>query len=107
MGFTRYWIRPKELDVERFAQFSAACQEVCKDFQDQLVDAVFNDTEVRFDATPGCETFFIERISTHRQREDGVFEFCKTRQLPYDTVVEQCLVLLKDHFPEVTIPDPS
>jgi len=107
MGFTRYWIRPRKLDAERFARFSVACQEACKDFQGQLVDATFDDSEVRFDAMPGCETFMIERVSSGRQREDVVFEFCKTRHLPYDTVVEKCLVILKEHFPEVTLPDPS
>ncbi len=28
-GCTRYWVRPRELDVGRFRAFAEACQEVC------------------------------------------------------------------------------
>jgi len=107
MGFTRYWTRPKELDAAKFAAFAAACQEACREFDGQLVNATFSMEEVLFDANPGCETFHVPRVSPEDARDGEVFEFCKTRRLPYDAAVERCLALLKEHFPEVTLPEPS
>lgn len=107
MGFTRYWTRPKELDVERFAAFSAACAEVCNEYGDCVTNAVLNNEQVSFEGTPGCEPFVIERVSSGRERDGNVFEFCKTQELPYDNVVERCLELFSSHFAEVAIPEPS
>ena len=107
MGFTRYWVRPRELDAERFRAFADACNETCAELSEVLADAAFTAEEVRFDGHPGCETFLIERISTRGRGEEPVFEFCKTQHLPYDAAVERCLRILKDHFSEVEIPDPA
>jgi hypothetical protein len=107
MGFTRYWYRPKELDAKRFKAFSAACKKAAKDYDGQLVGAVFSKEEVLFDAEPGCETFHVGRVSPYDEKDGTVFEFCKTRELPYDKLVETCLGLLKTYFPEVNIPEPG
>jgi hypothetical protein len=107
MGFTRYWVRPRELDAERFRVFADACSKACSALECNLVDATFTAEEVRFDGSPGCETFLIERVSTRGRAEEPVFEFCKTQRLPYDTVVERCLQSLQAHFHEVEIPEPS
>jgi len=107
MGFTRYWTRPKEFDAAKFQEYAAACQEACREFDDQLVNVAFDGEEVLFDAVPGCETFHVPRVSLEDAQNGEVFEFCKTRQLPYDAAVERCLALLKEHFPEVTLPEPS
>lgn len=107
MGFTRYWTRPKELDAERFALFSAACRDACADLAGSLIKAAFNRDEVCFEGNPGCEPFFLERVSSGRIREDRVSEYCKTQKLPYDEAVRRCVDLLKEHFPEVVVEDPS
>ena len=107
MGFTRYWYRPRELDAERFSAFADACKEACAELAGSLADAAFTAGEVCFEGIPGCETFLIERISTRGRAEEPVFEFCKTQRLPYDAAVERCLRILKEHFPEVEIPDPA
>jgi hypothetical protein len=103
MGFTRYWVRPKELDAERFRAFAEACREACAKLDGCLADSAFIAEEVRFEGNPGCETFLIERVSTRGRAEEPVFEFCKTQRLPYDAAVERCLRILKEHFPEVDI----
>lgn len=110
MGFTRYWVRPAELEAERFSAFSKACQEACQEYRDSIFDPRFTDDEVAFDGWPDCEPFVIERISgnawrENRRRENGIFEYCKTQRLPYDAAVARCLELLKEHFPEVEVPE--
>jgi hypothetical protein len=107
MGYTRYWYRPRELDAERFRAFAEACQTACAELAECLADTTFTEEEVRFEGSPGCETFLIERVSTRGRAEEPVFEFCKTQRLPYDAAVERCLHTLKEHFPEVEIPDPA
>ncbi len=112
MGFTRYWVRPEELDAEIFSLFSSECDEACREFTDYLKDPMFNDVVVLFEGNPGCEPFIIERVSSHakrenRRRENGIFEYCKTEHFPYDKAVAKCLELLKAHFLEVEIPEPS
>ena len=107
MGFTRYWVRPRELDAERFRVFADACSKACSALECNLVDAVFTADEVRFEGSPGCETFLIERVSTRGRGEEPIFEFCKTQRLPYDTAVERCLQVLQAHFHEVEIPEPA
>ncbi len=107
MGFTRYWIRPRELDAEQFRAFAEACDKACAGLVGSLVGTAFTAEEVCFEGNPGCETFLIERVSTRGQTEESVFEFCKTQRLPYDTAVKRCLQILKEHFPEVEIPEPA
>ena len=57
--------------------------------------------------SPGYDTFAIDRISISEEQEELLFEFCRTQLLPYDAVVELCLNLLKEYFPEVDILKPD
>jgi len=96
------------MDAERFRAFADACNdacgEACAELAGNLADSAFTAEDVRFEGSPGCETFLIERVSTRGRAEEPVFEFCKTQRLPYDAAVERCLRILKEHFPEVEIP---
>lgn len=112
MGFTRYWVRPAELDPARFATFSSACQEACQQYREHLFSPRFTNEEIVFDGFPGCEPFILEKTSSNafretRRRENGIFEYCKTQQLPYDAAVAKCLELLKQYFPEAEVCEPS
>jgi len=107
MGFTRYWTRPRELDVERFASFATACAEVCSEYKDWITNEDFSSEQVRIEGKPGCEAFTIERVSSGREQDGDVFEFCKTQELPYDEAVERCLELFKSQFAEVAVHEPS
>jgi hypothetical protein len=104
MGFTRYWIRPREFDPLEFTGFARDCEELCLDYRDLLCDARFGPDEVRFDGNPGCEPFVIERISLGRERDGRISDFCKTQGLPYDEAVSKCLLVLRNRFPVVEIP---
>jgi hypothetical protein len=104
MGFTRYWIRPRELDLRRFADFVHDCEKFCIGNGEFVSKAYFGPEEVRFDGDPGCEPFIVARISSGRERDGRITEFCKTQGLPYDDLVAQCLLTLQTHFPEVEIP---
>jgi hypothetical protein len=64
MGFTRYWVRPRELDAKRFRAFADACQTACAELAGCLAESTFTADKVRFEGSPGCETFLIERFST-------------------------------------------
>ena len=107
MGFTRYWIRPRELDAEQFRAFADACNKACTELLGCLEATTFTADDIRFEGCPGCETFLIERVSTRGRGEEPVFEFCKTQRLPYDAAVERCLRVLKEHFPGVELPEPA
>lgn len=112
MGFTRYWIRPEELDKEQFALFSKACEDACQELREVLFAPRFTEDEVAFDGFPNCEPFIIERVSSNairdsRIRENGILEYCKTQELPYDEAVKKCIELLNEYFPEVEMPEAS
>lgn len=107
MGYTRYWTRPRKLDPSCFAKFAAECETACAVFGMGLKNTMFSDDAVSFEGNPGCEPFAITVESTGRERSGRVSEFCKTQKLPYDRAVEACLILLKQHFPEVEVPEPS
>jgi hypothetical protein len=105
MVYTRCWFRPKELDAEKFRLFAEACQKAAAQMGDILNSATFTPEDVSIEGSPGCETFTIDRISISEGQEELLFEFCRTELLPYDAVVERCLNLLKEYFPEVDIPN--
>jgi hypothetical protein len=107
MGLTRYWYRPRELNAERFRAFAGACSEAGAELAGSLADAAFTEEEIRFEGSPGCETFLVERVSTRGRAEEPVFEFRKTQGLPHDAAVKRCLRILKEHFPDVEIPNPA
>lgn len=107
MGFTRYWVRPRELDQKRFSEFAAACGSACASLDLGLFSETFNDDAVQFSAKPMSEPFIVERVSQGRERDGMVNEFCKTMALPYDQAVDVCLGCLREYFPETEIPAPQ
>ena len=108
MGFTRYWQRPKELEQVQFRLFARDCERICADLDVELIDPIFDDEQVSFEAKPCCESFSIKRISSNRERDGKVSEFCKTQKLPYDLVVSKCIESLKKNFgEEIVVPNPS
>lgn len=107
MGFTRFWRRPRELDIAAFAQFAVACQRECGAFKGTLVNARFDIETVSFDGLPGCEPFVLNRVSNGRENAGRISEFCKTQKLPYDAAVAKCLHVLKEFFPEAEVLEPS
>ena len=107
MGFTRYWVRPRQLERDRFRSFADACKLECSALGVGLLAEEFTTESISFDGIPSCERFTIECVSQGRERDGRITEYCKTQGLPYDKAVVACLALLKEHFPEVELPEPS
>ena len=78
-----------------------------KTYDDCVTNVIADSNMVSFEGKPGCEPFILGRMATGSYRRGSYFEFCKTQQMPYDQAVQRCLELLKEHFPEVEIPEPS
>lgn len=115
MGFSHHWYRRPVLNATKFIAAVVECERAKLHWHQEapsqrltnapiihmhLVDAVFNQNVVGFSG--GCERFEIEREFSMRHRppkEDGTyFSFCKTNQLPYDTLVTACLLIFKHTF---------
>lgn len=101
MGYTHYWRRDKNLDVDKFKKASADCKKVA-DWLRIPIQYEYNRDEppvfdwnlIRFNGVgdDGHETFYVQRICTES------FQFCKTARKEYDTVVVACLIVLKHYF---------
>lgn len=109
MGYTHSWLRPKELDREKFAAAAADCRRICEVSGVELrgieggSHPVFANGIVAFDG--GCEWFVIQCVCDDRSPErpcrdkPGMhFGYCKTEHQPYDKCVQACLVVLKHHL---------
>lgn len=109
MGFTHYWLRPSELEREKFAAAVGDCRKVCEASGIPLrgiegaAEPVFQDRVVAFDG--GCESFIVQRACTDgsperpsRSRPGNWFGYCKTERLPYDLCVQAALVVLEHHL---------
>lgn len=89
MGFTRYW-EFKNLDTEKFKEFSKTCQILIDDMNIPLEDVTVSERQVRFNGVDedGHETF-------NFCLKKNEFNFCKTDTKPYDEVVCGCLYIAK------------
>lgn len=103
MGFTRYYTITGHLDSDKFIEYSKIAEAVCRDITkiyghklagwDGEGDPEFTDIKISFNGEldDSCETFHISKNSKG-------FNFCKTRQLPYDMHVYACIILAKIFF---------
>jgi hypothetical protein len=103
MDYTHYW-NPSAMTSESYAKALPTVRKIVEDHEDILC---FGDDSyktlfthhVSFNGNgdDGCETFWIARNSARG------FEFCKTRQLPYDMPVMLCLLAFQAHCPELGV----
>ena len=93
MGYTHYWnVKDPAVIVEKFDAFREGANQIIGTALDagiELENLVEKDNIIAFDG--GVETFFFAKDGTG-------FNFCKTGQLPYDTVVTGLLILAKKIF---------
>lgn len=89
MGYTHYWNRPENLE-EGWSEFLKGAKNIIKKSGVKLDGLEANKDIIRFDG--GCETFYLPKVG------EGGFNFCKTRQLPYDIVVVAILFLAQGIF---------
>jgi len=93
MGYTHYWnvIEPAVIE-EKFAQFAEGATQIIKTAVEAGIKVT--DVEVREDAVVfegQVETFYFDKVGDS-------FNFCKTGQEPYDTVVTAVLIHAKKVF---------
>ena len=114
MGYTHYWRRPQDLDMEKFKAAVEDCKVVCDKLSIPLGDwdgkgePVFTYTEIALNGKgddDSCETFHvpqhIESSQYQEPNEQGRYiDFCKTNYRPYDIVVQCCLLVFQHHFPD-------
>ncbi len=110
MGYTHYWYRELELDKDKFTAFVADCRKLAETLPIPLGNGcgegkpVFADDLVSFNGVgdDSCESLLIapsfESRTSQKPENNKWFSFCKTRGLPYDLVVQCCLIALKEHF---------
>jgi hypothetical protein len=126
MGYTRYWKIKKQLDTERFKEYSETCRIVCQEWEKILIEyylsegnslelaehkskicgwdgrgePVFSDTKISFNGSISDD----DRLSDLSHETfcislfDKEFNFCKTARKPYDKQVIACLYLLTKFF---------
>lgn len=116
MGFSRHWYRPAEIDPERYERirfdmlrFLAESHVPFAGWNGRVSFSRDGQEDLRFNgrAYASCETFAFPRVldlsgwSRPYQIFDGVrlyHQFCKTRQYPYDRLVQGCLIIAKHHL---------
>lgn len=112
MGHTHYWWREPVLDAPRFIAAAEDCRSVMDAVKKRGIAITGpsgtgqaprpSAAGVFLNGDPAYEAFEVGRISDGRLRKLGlrllVFEFCKTRRLPYDLAVTACLLVLKYHL---------
>ena len=97
MGYTHYWTLENGVEESAWSEFfdgAAKILETAKDAGIQLEDDSLN-TVIHFNGVGegAHETFAITPL-------DVGFNFCKTAEKPYDTVVTAILILLKETLRE-------
>jgi len=106
MGWTHYWRRAAELPTTEFEAAVADCREILEASGISLRGGQDSDApwltgdEIVFNGAEGagCEPFVFGRVQQARPGRDVVRGYCKTEHMPYDLVVQCCLVVLKHHL---------
>jgi len=114
MGYTHYWYKEKELDSQKWSDFTKdttaiinETTELCWESDQLDRKPEITDEIIRFNGKSdgGHETFYFTRVEIEKDKafvatdEDGkYFNFCKTARKPYDKYVVAILHLAKRHF---------
>jgi len=119
MGYTHYWRTFRSFNETEWSIISKQAKriiELAASLDIRLGDAmgentpVINDKEIRLNglSPESCESFVLtQKQKKPQEGEDatrGVFDFCKTRHLPYDSVVVSLLYLANQVAPCAIVP---
>ena len=106
MGYTHYWKIRKPFTNEAWTAFTNDVKSLFASTKIPLAGSLggegttpdVNHKWVRFNGVEedGCETCQITKSACD-------FEFCKTRQYPYDSVVIRVLKLARNHNPSIEL----
>lgn len=104
MGYTNYWTQYRDFTETEWLMIKDQ-YDYLRDVGEHIifVDESHHHAEIAFNGIKDqeCETFILEQkpFTDSYQRELGnKFNFCKTRQKPYDLVVWQLLTWINNKF---------
>ena len=110
MGYTHYWNQHEEFSDEEWESLIEFTSKLLSE-NSIIVEEHFivDSDEIVFNGLPSCETFVLKKesgenpewLSNYYEKSDGVFNFCKTRNLPYDRLVVKVLRKAYSIAPEV------
>jgi len=95
MGYTNYWHQDMDFTDK---EWKSVQQEVeyMQEIGDSTISVIQNDDkEIAINGHSNCETFVLTRYKPDTPEYEGqdlTFNFCKTRELPYDIYVWHLLV---------------
>ena len=117
MGYTHYWYQQRDIteiewDLIRTDAsniLDGAGNTIAWEYDEPTRAPELSPELIRFNgiADQGCETFYLERqkaekkdyVTAQSYAEDGAFNFCKTRNQPYDTYVTAILSAINQMAP--------
>jgi hypothetical protein len=117
MGYTHYWTVFKEHDPHKWLAFMDDVKILLNVIDRvpfftehiRLGETFIEEDTIILNGAPSCESLVLKRkfeplsddLKKFMMPTDAIgFGFCKTRRLPYDTIVVATLCLYKHHFQE-------
>ena len=95
MGYTNYWDQDMDFSEKQWKTVQEEVKYMQEIGSDTIVVSQNNDNEIVINGRPTCETFVLNRYKPKTpdyEGQDLTFNFCKTRELPYDIYVWHLLV---------------
>ena len=104
MGYTNFWTQYRDFTETEWLMIKDQ-YEYLRDVGEHhiFVDESHHHGEIAFNGIEGqeCETFILEQqpfTDSYKRELGNKFNFCKTRQKPYDLVVWQLLTWINNKF---------
>ena len=101
MGYSNYWTQDKSFSDDEWKQIKDEYNYIKTVFGEFIEDQTESDNQIAFNGKGEenqCETFILLQHANKTvkyERHNPAFNFCKTRQLPYDLAVWHLLTFIK------------
>jgi hypothetical protein len=99
MGYTNYWYQKRAFTDEEWSEIKDYLSRIYERHHNTISLSEITDEVLQFNGqgSQSCETFTLHKnIREPRYEDENVeFNFCKTRQHPYDEVVWKVLKFIK------------
>ena len=95
MGYTNYWHQNMDFTDKQWKALNEEVKYMEEISNDNIHILENNNNEIAINGNPTCETFVLNKnkpIVKEYEQQDLTFNFCKTRELPYDIYVWHLLV---------------
>ena len=102
MGYTNYWKQPTDFTVDEWCAVKNEA-EYLKNIGNNFNVGIYKDEIIINGNNEGCESFDLNRLAKTKpdyEGQDITFNYCKTKELPYDLAVWHlltfCQMIKKD-----------